>query len=373
METENQLLWPTFDEAGLVIALVNPAGEILRLSNAGANLLSVADAATEGRLYWEIFQKPEDWDSARSAFEVAKRKLGPSRVKAEWISPHQSPVALDWMMLSPAWDEKGELAHIVVTAALASEGSIASRRQMFRTIERIAGRIAGHFENLLSTINGYSELVLHDLSSASPLRKDVEQILAASERASETTRQLLGFSGRRLLSTERLELNSLLRKMGCATGFSLHSAPLTVLGTRKAFEEMLAVLTGYAGSLGTVPAFAAETAKLTAPRAALAEDLAPGDYVKLSVSLGRIAEEEVLQHVMEPFGSPLPGTRHSSVGLAMVNGITRSCGGGLSLSRSADEMVTLEIWLPAAAAAALAVENPAAKAEAKAAHASQSG
>ena len=95
LELENQLLWPTFDEAGLVIALVNPAGEIIRLSNAGAKLLSVSDADVEGRLYWEIFQKAEDWDSARSTFEQAKRKLGPSRLHSEWIAPDQ------WIFMDP--------------------------------------------------------------------------------------------------------------------------------------------------------------------------------------------------------------------------------------------------------------------------------
>ncbi len=371
LELENQLLWPTFDEAGLVIALVNPTGEIIRLSNAGAKLLSVADAGVEGRLYWEIFQRPEDWDSARSTFERAKRKLGPSRLQSEWIAPDQASVPLDWMMLSPAWDAKGELAHIVVTAALASKESIASRRETFRTIERIAGRIAGHFENLLSTINGYSELVLHDLSPTSPLRKDVEQILAASERASETTRQLLGFSGRRLLSTERLELNALLRKVNRNSALRLHHGPLTVLGNRKAFEEMLTVLIEYAASRSWAITFATEPARLEQTRSTIADDLAPGDYVMLNVILGKAPEEEVLQHLLEPFGSPLRGTRDSTVGLAVVNGIARSCGGGLSLSRSADETVTLQIWLPSAGAAEECSAGEPAP-EAKAASASRS-
>ena len=327
LEAETRLLWPTFDEAGLIIAVVNPAAEIIRLSGAGVNLLHVSDAEVEGRRYWEVFQRPEEWDSARCSFEEAKTRLGPSRLTAEWIGPDQSPVALDWLMLSPAWDERGELAHVVVTAALSSQSDADSRQHSFKTLERVAGRIAGHFENLLSTINGYSELVLHDLSPASPLRKDVEQILAASERASETTRQLLGFSGRRLLSIERLDLHALLRKSPERFRRAHYESPGFVSGNRKAVDEMLTVAADYAASRipePLAPELLTRQVTVNERRSTVAGELAPGDYLKLSIPLGKTPEKEALQHALEPFGSPMRGTRHSTVGLALVNGIARS-------------------------------------------------
>lgn len=358
LEAENGLLWPAFEEAGLLIAIVDREGRMIRTSNAGAHFLNASDAELEGRPYWEAFQREEHWSSARAAFDQAKRKLGPSRIKAEWVRADGSPVPLDWLMLSPAWDEKGDLLHVVVTAALAN---LAARRQMLRMVERVAGRIAGHFENLLSTINGYSELVLHDLAPASPLRKDVEQVLAASQRASETTRQLLGFSGSRLLSTERLDVNLLLErmkrslpeKMRYAVEMRLHPEPAVVLGNRKVFEEALLVLAEYAAGTSANTTVATEPVRLSETHPALTTDLPPGDYVKLSASLSKVSEEDVLQHLLEPFASPLRGAVNSTVGLAVLSGLARTAGGGITL-QAAPESVTIEIWLPAAGASAQA-------------------
>lgn len=368
LETENALLWPTFDEAGLVIAMVDRDGGIIRASHAATRLLDLTDLEMEGRPYWEVFERESRWVSAQVTFNQAKNKLGPSRVQTEWVRADGSPIPLDWLMLSPAWDGEGKLAHVVVTAALASAGSVSpasldARRQMLRMVERVAGRIAGHFENLLSTINGYSELALHDLSPSSPLRKDVEQILQASERASETTRQLLGFSGSRLISTEPLDLNVLLERMKRnlherlrqGIELRLHPGPVRVQGNRRAFEDALAVLAEYAAA-GAPPrglALATQPVRLERPLAALADDLPAGNYIKLSASLGRICEDEIAQHLLEPFGSPMRGARHSTVGLAVLSGLARSCSGGITIEHSPGERssggsTTLAIWLPAA-------------------------
>ncbi len=349
LELENQLLWPTFDEAGLVIALVNCNGQIIRLSGAGVNLLGLSDAEVEGRLYWEVFHKPEEWDSARDAFDQAKTKLGPSRLQAEWVAGSGRPAALDWLMLSPAWDSKGELAHVVVTAALASHGSLVSQQEMHRAMERVAGRIAGHFENLLSTVNGYSELVLHDLSPASPLRKEVEHILAASSRASDIVRQLLGFSGHRLRPPERVDLNALLHR----TGAQGHGDAI-VVANRRDMQEMLSVIRGYAASRslnGAPGRLTTEPVCLRQAHATIIAELPPGSYVKLCAPLYGIDETELLQHLLEPFASPIRGMPDTAgVGLAVVSGIARSCGGGVSLSRAPEGGVVLEVWLPALAA-----------------------
>ena len=369
LEMENQLLWPTFDEAGLVIALVNPEGEIIRLSTAGVDWLNLSDSHAEGFRYWELFQQQDDWESARASFELAKRKMGPSRLNADWIDREQRSVPLDWLMLSPSWDDKGDLAHVVVTASVASPANAANRRQTAKTIERVVGRIAGRFENLLSTINGYSELVLHDLAPSSPLRKDVEQVVAASERATEMTHQLLSFSGHRLVSTELLDLHGLLRRVkrnllasgGLEIELFLHDGPAMVLGNRKAFEQTLMALAEYATSSGRGQSRAVletEAAKVSEPLAMIAGELAPGDYLKLKVALGNVPQQEVLRHLSEPFSSPLRGTGHSAVGLALVNGIARSSG-GLLVTPAKDKSVALEIWSPAASVAAAENGTPA--------------
>ena len=72
----------------------------------------------------------------------------------------------------------------------------------------LAGGIADDFYNLVRVISGYSDL-LHDLLFADEsLRKHVEQIKIAGDRASALTRQLLAFSRQQVLRTVVLDLNN---------------------------------------------------------------------------------------------------------------------------------------------------------------------
>ena len=79
--------------------------------------------------------------------------------------------------------------------------------QKLEAVGRLASGVAHNFNNLLTAITGYSELLLTRIPADSDLRPDVEEIECASERAAEVARGLLRFSrcGRR--SVMRLDLN----------------------------------------------------------------------------------------------------------------------------------------------------------------------
>ena len=322
LETENQLLRTVLDSTGLVVALLSPQGRILELSRACADLLEVSPLLAEGRLFWELFQRKQDWGPARASFERAKDEAVPRRAKAEWITRTQRVVPLEWLMLKPERDERGQLTHFIVIAEVAGHAREAEQQRTLKTLERVAGRIAGHFENLLSTINGYSELVHHDLPATNPLRKDLEQIISASSRASAVMQQLLSYSGNRIMLLEPLKYDS-----------------FVVLGNREGFEEVLWVLAKHGLKVSTEFTTVRET------RSTLTGDLDPGDYVSLTMRMAKAVPADMLDQLFEPFGLGQP-----DAGLAMVHGIVRSFGGGISISQEADqEPPMLEILLPAAA------------------------
>ena len=74
------------------------------------------------------------------------------------------------------------------------------------TVSKLAGGIAHNFNNALSTVLGYSDLLLNDLALDDPRRADVEEIRHAALRSAELTKQLLAFSRQQLLRPTELRL-----------------------------------------------------------------------------------------------------------------------------------------------------------------------
>jgi hypothetical protein len=88
--------------------------------------------------------------------------------------------------------------------------------------------------------------------------------------------------------------------------WALQDGSAVVLSNREAFEEVLVVLAEYARELtdgvGDLT-METELTRITEARSTLAGELAPGDYVNLKVSIGKVLDQESLLHFFEPFGS----------------------------------------------------------------------
>ena len=79
--------------------------------------------------------------------------------------------------------------------------------QKMEAVGLLAGGVAHDFNNVLTAIGGYAELVREDLPGEDARRHDVEEILRATERAATLTRQLLAFSRRQVLAPRVLDMN----------------------------------------------------------------------------------------------------------------------------------------------------------------------
>ena len=81
--------------------------------------------------------------------------------------------------------------------------------QKFEAIGRLAGGISHDFNNLLTAITGYGDLVLAELEPDSAVQRDVEEILYAARRAGSLTRQLLAISTHKVLKPCPVNLDAL--------------------------------------------------------------------------------------------------------------------------------------------------------------------
>ena len=85
--------------------------------------------------------------------------------------------------------------------------------QKMEAVGRLAGGVAHDFNNLLTVIRGYSELLLGRLGPTDAMRKDMEEVKKAADRASGLTRQLLAFSRRQFIAAKVVDLNALVANM----------------------------------------------------------------------------------------------------------------------------------------------------------------
>jgi len=269
----------------------------------------------------------------------------------------------------PLYDEQGNLVAMEgiardITERVKAEEERArlqeqlQRAQRLEAIGRLAGGIAHDFNNVLGVILGYAEMALERLLPEDPLRTDLEQIVAAAQRAASLTRQLLAFSRRQPLRPVAMSLNEaiggmekmLRRLLGEDIELALALAPdlPAVQADPAQIEQVLMNLAVNARE--AMPAggkLRIETAaiELDAARAAARPGVAPGPYVQLTVTdTGCGMTAEVAAQIFDPFFTTKE--RGTGLGLATVYGIVTQSGGSISVSSEPGQDTTFRIYLP---------------------------
>ena len=85
--------------------------------------------------------------------------------------------------------------------------------QKMEAVGRLAGGVAGDFNNLLTVVTGYAELLRAEVPLASPARRFVDEIVYAGERAAGLTSRLLAFSRGTTAQPRILDLNAVVGGM----------------------------------------------------------------------------------------------------------------------------------------------------------------
>jgi PAS domain S-box-containing protein len=231
-----------------------------------------------------------------------------------------------------------------------------------QAIEQLAGGVAHNFNNLLTIVNGYSDLLAGALDTGHPWRRFVEEIRKAGERAADLTRQLLAFSGKQLLQPRVLDLNQLVAGLALALqrlvgapielATDLDPAVPSVRIDPGQIEQVLRNLAANArDAMPQGGKLTLETASvvLTEGEARERPGLRPGRCARLLVrDTGRGMSEAVRARAFEPFFSTRPVGQGTGLGLASAYGIVRQSGGYLEVSSGVGRGTTFTIYLPAA-------------------------
>jgi hypothetical protein len=273
------------------------------------------------------------------------------------------PVELE-ETLAPLRDRSGEITGAILTLRDTTRRREAedqlSRSQKMDALARLAGGVAGDFNNLLTVITGYGEMMRSELMPTNPLRRFSDEIIYAADRAAAVTRQLMAFSRHQSGQRRLLDINAaisgmetMLRRL-LGEKIDLVILPGAGIGRVRADQGQLEqVIVNLAMNSRDAMAhggkFIVETAAVdvTANMAVTPEGLAPGPYVQVTVSdTGAGMDAETRSRLFEPFFTTKGQGRSTGLGLSIVYGIVKQNGGDISVYSQPGAGTIFEIFLP---------------------------
>jgi two-component system, cell cycle sensor histidine kinase and response regulator CckA len=240
-------------------------------------------------------------------------------------------------------------------------GAQLRQAQKMEAIGQLAGGVAHDFNNILTAIGAYSELLLQQLDQHSQLRRDVLEIRSAGQRGAELTRQLLALSRRQALQPQLLDVNAVLEGMShmlrrliderITLTLELSADVAPVLADRGQLEQVMlnlcvnardAMPDGGHLTLGT------GRSHFDATGAAGHPGLQPGHYTHVRVTdSGNGMPPAVAARIFEPFFTTKPAGQGTGLGLAVVYGIVKQSGGYIMLATAPGTGSTFTVLLPA--------------------------
>jgi signal transduction histidine kinase len=223
------------------------------------------------------------------------------------------------------------------------------------SVGRLAGGVAHDFNNLMTAVIGYTELIAQSMPKDDARRDDLAQIERAASRAGDLTQQLLAFARRRVIAPKLVDVGELVES------FSRLLAPL--LGS----NVLLSVRRE--PNLRSVRLDPAQFEQVVMNLAVNARDAMPGGGrltievanalrgatrgVRLSVrDTGSGMSAEVQARLWEPFFTTKPLGQGTGLGLPTVHGIVHQAGGEITVESELGKGTTFHVFLPEAEPAA---------------------
>ena len=275
----------------------------------------------------------------------------------------------------PLRDESGQ-----VVAAIEIIHNVTDRKhledqlrhsQKMEAVGLLAGGISHDFNNILTAIIGYGNLLKMKIRAGDPLHSYVEQILASSARAANLTQSLLAFSRRQVINPRSIDLNDSIRRFerllhrligeDVELQTDLAHAEMTVLADSSQVEQVLMNLATNARDAmphGGTLAIRTEIAVIDDAFLKTHGFGKPGNYIRVSVrDTGFGMDKKTLARVFEPFFTTKELGRGTGLGLAIVYGIMKQNNGYVIVESEPDAGTCFLLYFPLIATSAEAAKT----------------
>jgi len=247
-----------------------------------------------------------------------------------------------------AEEEKGKLQEQMIQA------------QKMESIGRLAGGVAHDINNMLGVILGFAELAMLETDPAHDLHEHIKQILKATRRSAELTRQLLAFARRQPARRKVLMLNDTiagtLRMLQRIIGEDIEliwnpgESLWPIRMDQGQVDQILANLCVNArDAISGTGRIVIETDNIVFNKASYShhDEIKAGEYIKLSFQdNGCGMDKETLSHLFEPFFTTKAIGKGTGLGLATVYGIVKQNEGNINVISELNDGTKFEFYFP---------------------------
>jgi PAS domain S-box-containing protein len=244
--------------------------------------------------------------------------------------------------------------------------------QKMEAIGRLAGGVAHDFNNVITAIMGYCNLLAEDVGDDPALAGEVEGILTAARKAVNLTRQLLSFSRKQPLEARLVDANQVLRELermtrrlvseNIALKFFLDAkTPLVYIDPGQFEQVLINLIVNAKDAMPSGGTIIIETDDFLCDGINCRAGLSEGGWVRVSVrDSGQGIPAENLQHIFEPFFTTKGPELGTGLGLSTVYAIVNQSGGRITVESEVGKGSDFTVFLPRASGVPEAVSVSAA-------------
>lgn len=355
------------ENAGWPALLVNDACTILRSNQTARKLFGPALEGSAPLLsaIWAPENGPgaeqflAQWERSPAATVSLKFRVkggGTSSFSVSICSFHKDEQRFFMFQLLPDWSFAGDQKGQATDFTLAQKHKLDVALQLARTVSL-------DFNNALTSILGYTSLILSQMEPNNPWRHLLLEVEKSASKAAEIANDLGTFSRQEKEARSQASgnLNSIVqRSTDVLRGSATRQITWSVQLERKLFtakfdeakmqQAFVKILENASEAIGNSGRITVQTRNVELSLGTQDRDLrlAPGTYVCVEFSdSGAGIPADILPRIFEPFFTTKKASGHRGLGLALVYGIITNHGGGVAVSSQPAVGTSVRVYLPA--------------------------
>jgi PAS domain S-box-containing protein len=352
-----------------LVCMIDTNGNYVFVSPSYKEVLGYNPEDLLGRSCYSLIHPDDrDWAKKRCSQSLAERK--PVRLELRFKHSEGSwrvfEIVGNWIYNAEGQVQKGILGSRDLTERKRAENALRDSEEQLRQAQKLeavgqlAGGVAHDFNNILTVISGYSDILLKRIPESDSNRSKVEEIKLAAKRASSLTRQLLAFSRKQVLQPRLFNLNTLVTDIGnmlrrligedieLVTSLTADMAQINA-DPGQLEQVLMNLVVNARDAMPNGGRITVETTIVEVDRAYAEQHVAvqPGSYVMLAVSdNGSGMDPETMKHIFEPFYTTKDQGKGTGLGLSTVYGIVKQSGGNIWFYSEPGHGTVFKIFLP---------------------------